>query len=96
MSDSPLQGLIEDESAMRLLIGRRVNYLEQTYEITDYVPDEDLIVLSADGEEDLQEDSYGRATRLVPKQQALRFRDAEGHPTNIWEELSFLDGPLQG
>ena len=31
----------------------------------------------------------------VPKQQALRFRDAEGHPTNIWEELSFLDGPLQ-
>ena len=96
MSDSPLQGLIEDERAMRLLIGRRVNYLEHAYEITDYVPDEDLIVLSADGEEDLQEDSYGRAHRMVPKQQALRFRDAEGHPTNVWEELSFLDGPLKG
>ncbi|MCF7822217.1 MAG: hypothetical protein K9M17_07250 [Mariprofundaceae bacterium] len=96
MSDSPLQDLIEDESAMRLLIGRRVNYIEQAYVITDYVPDEDLIILSADGEEDHQEDSYGRTTRLVPKQQELRFRDAEGHPTNIWEELSFVDGPLQG
>jgi len=94
MSDSALQGLIEDECAMRKLIGRRVNYLEQPYEITDYVPDEDLMILSADSEEDMQEDSYGRAHRMVPRQEILRFRDAEGHPTNIWEELSFLDGPL--
>jgi len=94
MSDSALQGLIEDESAMRDLIGRRVNYLDQPYEITDFVPDEDLIILSADDEEGLQEDSYGRAHRMVPKQQTLRFRDAEGHPTHIWQELAFLDGPL--
>jgi hypothetical protein len=94
MSDSALQGLIEDECAMRGLIGRRVNYLHEPYEITDFVPDEDLIILSADQEESVQEDSYGRASRMVPKQQSLRFRDAEGNPTHIWEELAFLDGPL--
>lgn len=94
MSDSALQGLIEDECAMRKLIGRRVHYLDQPYEITDFVPDEDLIILSADEEAALQEDSYGRASRMVPKQQPLRFRDAEGHPTHIWQELAFLDGPL--
>lgn len=94
MSDSALQGLIEDACAMRKLIGRRVRYLDLAYEITDLVPDEDLLILSADEEEELQEDSYGRASRTVPKQQSLRFRDAEGHPTHIWQELSFLDGPL--
>ena len=94
MSDSALQGLIEDAWAMRGLIGRQVSYLNQAYEITDVVPDEDLLILSADEEETLQEDSYGRASRMVPKQQSLRFRDAEGHPTHIWHELSFLDGPL--
>jgi len=96
MSDSALQGLIEDECAMRKLIGRRVTYLNQPYEIIDFVSDEDLIILSADKENGLQEDSYGRAHRLVPKQQSLRFRDAEGHPTHVWEELAFLDGPLHG
>jgi hypothetical protein len=94
MSDSALQVLIEDECAMRRLIGRRVNYLEQPYEITDFVPDEDLLILSADNEEGMQEDSYGRAHRMVPKQQSLRFRDAEGNPTHVWEDLTFLDGPL--
>jgi len=94
MSDSALQGLIEDEGAMRSLIGRRVNYLNGIYEITDYVPDEDLLILSSDEEDGMQEDSYGRAHRLVPKQHGLRFRDAEGHPTHIWQELAFLDGPL--
>lgn len=96
MSDSALQGLIENESAMRGLIGRRVNYLSQIYEITDYVPEEDLLILSSDEEDGMQEDSYGRAHRMVPKQQSLRFRDAEGRPTYIWQELAFLDGPLQG
>jgi len=94
MSDSALQGLIEDERAMRGLIGRRVSYLDQAYEITDFVADEDLLILSSDDQDGMQEDSYGRAHRMVPKQQSLRFRDAEGRPTHIWEELAFLDGPL--
>lgn len=96
MSNSALQGLIEDEGAMRGLIGRHVSYLEQPYQITDFISDEDLLILSADDEAGLQEDSYGRTHRMVPKQQSLRFRDAEGRPTHVWEELIFLDGPLHG
>lgn len=94
LSNAALQALIDDEQAMRRLIGRRVRYLDEDYEVTDLVLDEDLIILSADEGTDVQEDSYGRAHRLVPRQQSLRFRDAEGKPTHIWEDVSFLDGPL--
>ena len=65
-----------------------------TFEVTDVLPEEGLIILSAIEGSDVQEDSYGRPTRLVPKRQNLHFRDAEGHPTSIWEELAFLDGPM--
>jgi len=92
VSDAALQALIDDEQAMRKLIGRRVRYMDEDYEVTDLVLDEDLIILSADEGTDVQEDSYGRAHRLVPRQQSLRFRDAEGKPTHIWEDVSFLDG----
>lgn len=94
MSDLVLQVLIEDREALLGLIGRRVRYLDCAYEITDLLDDEDLLVLSADEAADVQEDCYGRAHRMVPRQQNLRFRDAEGRPTHIWEELAFLDGPL--
>lgn len=94
MNDAVLQGLIDDDASLRRLIGRRVSYLGKSYEITDLMPEEDLLILSADEGADVQEDSYGRAHRLVPHQQNLRFRDAEGHPTHIWDEMAFLDGPL--
>lgn len=87
-----LQKLIGNAQALRALIGRQVRYLGQLYEITDIVLDEDLMILSADEDSEVQEDSYGRAHRLVPRQQNLRFRDAEGHPTNLWQDLEFLDG----
>ena len=93
MAGMPFEQLIGDAKALRALIGRRVRYLDQAYEITDVVLDEDLIILSADEGSEVQEDSYGRAHRLVPKQQGLRFRDAEGHATHLWQDMEFLDGP---
>jgi hypothetical protein len=92
MKQAALQKLIQDGRALRGLIGRQVRYLGQDYEITDILLDEDLMILSADEDSEVQEDSYGRAHRLVPRQQGLRFRDAEGHPTHLWEDLEFLDG----
>jgi hypothetical protein len=94
MTDVALQALIEDDTALRQLIGRRVRYLGQAYEIADLLPDDDLMVLASDEDTDVQEDSYGRAHRLVPKRQNLRFRDAEGKPSHIWEAMTFLDGPV--
>lgn len=92
MAQAALQRLIGDAQALRALIGRRVRYLDQDYEITDVLLDQDLIILSADEGSEVQEDSYGRAHRLVPRQQGLRFRDAEGHPTHLWQDMEFLDG----
>jgi len=94
MVEAALQNLIEDQDALARLIGQRVRYLNEEYEITDLLPEEGLLILSADEGSDVQEDSYGRPNRLVPKRQNLRFRDAEGCPSSIWDELAFLDGPL--
>lgn len=94
MDDSTMQTMIEDNDALVRLIGRRVRYLGQEYEVTDLLPEEGLLILSSDDGCDVQEDSYGRAHRLVPKRQNLKFRDAEGHPSSIWDELAFLDGPI--
>ena len=94
MVDAELQNLIQNHDALARLIGQRVRYLNEEYEVTDLLPEEGLMILSADEGTDVQEDSYGRPNRLVPKRQNLKFRDAEGYPSSIWEDLAFLDGPL--
>jgi len=94
MSESELQGLVGDAQALNQLIGRRVNYSGESFEIIDILLEQDLLILSSDHGVDVQEDSYGRANRLVPRQQNIRFRDADGHPTHIWQDMAFLDGPL--
>ena len=94
MVDAELQNLIQNHDALARLIGQRVRYLNEEYEVTDLLPEEGLMILSADEGTDVQEDSYGRPNRLVPKRQNLKFRDAEGYPSSIWDELAFLDGPL--
>lgn len=93
MSDPALQGLVGNSEDMSALVGRRVRYLGDIYEITDIVFDEDMMILSADTDTEMQEDSYGRAHRRVPKVCNLRFRDAHGKPTQAWEDVAFLDGP---
>ncbi|MDX8398118.1 MAG: hypothetical protein R8K49_07360 [Mariprofundaceae bacterium] len=94
MSESGLQALVEDEKLLRALIGRRVSYMSKSYELIDVLIEDGLLILSADEGADVQEDSYGRAHRLVPHQQNLRFRDAEGQASHVWQEIAFLDGPL--
>ena len=94
MVESAMQAMIEDYNALARLIGQRVRYLNEEYEVTDLLPEEGLLILSSDQGSDVQEDSYGRAHRLVPKRQNLKFRDAEGNPSSIWNELAFLDGPI--
>jgi len=94
MSQQHLQILFSDIEKLRALVGRKVRYLDSSYVIADILADEDMLILSSRHEDDVQEDCYGRATRMVPKQQRLRFRDNDGKPTAIWEDFSFLDGAL--
>ncbi len=94
MSHQQLQALFSRPDDLLALVGRKVRYLDEVYYICDILPDENMLVLSSRCEEAVQEDSYGRATRMVPKQQKLRFRDEQGKPTAIWDEIVFLDGAL--
>jgi len=94
MGHQQLQALFSNLDDLRALVGRKVRYLNDDYEITDLLADEDMLVLSSRSDDVVQDDCYGRATRMVPKQQRLRFRDSEGNPTAIWDEIIFLDGAL--
>jgi len=96
MTDSALQKMIDEPDTLIRLIGQRVRYMGEEYEVTDLLSEEGLMILSSEDGEDVQEDSYGRPSRLVPKRQQLRFRDVHGQPTGVWEDLAFLDGPLPG
>jgi len=94
MSQQQLQALFSNLDDLRALVGRQVRYLGETYTITDLLAEESILILSSECNESVQDDSFGRAHRMVPEQQRLRFRDAAGNPTAIWEDFSFLDGAL--
>ncbi len=94
MSQAQLQALFSTPEALYALVGRKVRYLGDDYFICDLLPEEDMMILASHYDKAVQDDSFGRATRMVPKQHNLRFRDAEGKPTAIWDEIIFLDGAL--
>jgi len=88
--------MIHEPEMLVALIGKRVRYAGEEFELTDLLFEEGLLILSSAEGETVQEDSYGRPSRLVPSSQELRFRDAQGQPGSVWDELVFLDGPLSG
>ncbi|MDX8389728.1 MAG: hypothetical protein R8M38_04465 [Mariprofundaceae bacterium] len=90
MLDSQLKEMANSDEMMRQLIGRTIGYLDQHYEVIDILFDEDMMILATDDHSDLQDDCYGRAHRRVPKRCELRFRNAEGEPTHIWDEITLL------
>ena len=94
MAESGMQVQMDDEKALRRLIGQRIRYLAKNYVVTDILFVEDLLILSADNEMDVQEDSYGRPNRMVPHQENLRFRDTDKKRTPMWAHLIFLDVPI--
>jgi len=94
MDQARITELTRNAEALRALVGRRVRYLGREYEISDLLFEDGLMILSSHESSEMQEDVYGRAHRLVPRQQRLRIRDAEGRPSHVWADLVFLDGPL--
>jgi len=94
MSATEIKVPCGDEKAMRALIGRQVRYLGKLYTVTDVLAEDDLLILSSHDGTGVQEDCYGRPSRMVPNQKDLRFRDAEQKPTCVWDDLVFMDGPL--
>jgi hypothetical protein len=94
MGHQRLQALFSNHDDLYTLIGRQVRYLGEDFFISDLLINEDMMILSSHYDKAVQDDSFGRATRLVPKQHRLKFRDTEGNPTVIWDDIVFLDGAL--
>ncbi|MDX8381798.1 MAG: hypothetical protein R8M14_06775 [Ghiorsea sp.] len=94
MSQTQLQTLLADSEALQALVGRTVRYLDEDYDICDILVDEKMLILASHCDKSVQDDSFGRATRMVPKQHRLRFCDDDGNATVIWDELIFLDGAM--
>ena len=87
--DKQIRNVISDETRMVGMVGRHVRYMDEIFQIADVVFGEDLIVLQAIEDEDVQSDNFGRPHRLVPRTTKLRFRDTEGEPSHIWDEIVF-------
>lgn len=87
-----LQALINDKEALQALVGRPVRYAEQACHICDIIFEDNLLIISTQCCEDMQDDSYGRPRRKAPGYHSLHFRGEDGNPSHIWEELIFLDG----
>ncbi|RMH61179.1 MAG: hypothetical protein D6678_04020 [Zetaproteobacteria bacterium] len=96
MDQARIAELTSNTEALRALVGRRVRYLGREYEISDLLLEDGLMILSSHEHSETQDDAYGRAHRLVPRQQKLKIRDAQGCPTHVWEDMIFLDGPVAG
>lgn len=96
MTDAALKKLIDEPAMLMQLIGLRVRYLGEEFEVVDLLVEEGLVILSSSDDDEVQEDCYGRPSRLVPRCEQLHFRDPHGQPTSIWQEMVFLDGPLPG
>ncbi len=94
MSQPQLKALFSSPEALHALVGRKVRYLNEDYFICDILIAEDMLILSSHCDKEVQDDSFGRATRMVPKQHNLKFRDLDGNPTALWDDLIFLDGAL--
>ncbi|MDQ7004149.1 MAG: hypothetical protein Q9N67_04200 [Ghiorsea sp.] len=94
MSHQQLQALFSNPDKLRNLLSRKVRYLGEEYCISDILIEDNMLILSSHSNDAVQDDCYGRAHRMVPKQQRLRFRNNDGKPTAIWEEIIFLDGAL--
>ena len=92
MNHPIVSDMLDDAESLRALIGRRVQYLGEEYEISDVLVEDGLLILSSSSRSEMQDDVYGRAHRLVPGHQLLRFRDPDGQPSHVWADLVFLDG----
>ncbi len=71
------------------LVGRRVQYEGRWYRVRDVLADEGVLLLEAEDADAVQEDSYGRAHRLIARTLEVRVRTPEGGPSEAWRRLAF-------
>ncbi|MDQ6975277.1 MAG: hypothetical protein Q9M22_01795 [Mariprofundaceae bacterium] len=72
------------------LIGKQVLYTRKYYEIIDVLQDDHALVLSSEDHEQVQDDSYGRAHRLVPETALIHFCDEHGVLAHVCHDITLI------
>jgi len=72
------------------LIGTTITYARKVYEIIDVLHEDQALVLSSQDHEQVQDDSYGRAHRLVPQTELLHFCDEHGQPAHVCDDILLM------
>jgi len=82
--------MVNNAEHMYQLIGQQISYLGKAYKIIDIMMDDGVMVAVGLHETSVQNDVYGRATRVVPEERTFLFRDHRGTPSHIWDDIYFL------
>ena len=86
----PLHAAFHHADAARAVCGRYVHYQRQRYLIADVLWEEGWMILHATGRDEVQNDSFGRPSRVVPGELRIRLRNSDGTPTTIWQDMELL------
>jgi|UPI000375A616 hypothetical protein len=86
-----LESWLQHGEAIQTLIGKQVRYAGKHYEIIDVLQEDQSLVLSSNDDDEVQEDRYGRAHRLVPHTEVVTFCDEQGHIAHICQEMIMLE-----
>ncbi|MDQ6979723.1 MAG: hypothetical protein Q9M09_06015 [Mariprofundaceae bacterium] len=86
-----LESWLRNGGTTLALIGKQVRYAGKYYEIIDVLHEEQSLVLSSNDHEEVQEDRYGRAHRLVPHTEVVTFCNEEGHIAHICQEMMMFE-----
>jgi len=90
VSANSLLDLVNDIEKMNLLIGQHILYLGKPYKIIDVIMSDGVMVATDALETSMQDDVYGRATRVVPEERTFLFRHRSGTPSQVWDDITFL------
>jgi len=87
----PLEKAFHHADAARQLCGRCVRYQHLHYEIADVLWEEGLMILHATDHKEVQNDSFGRPSRVVASEIRIHLRNSDGTPATTWQEMALIE-----
>jgi len=89
-ASSQLHNAFHHADAARQLCGQRVCYQHLHYIIADVLWEEGLMILHATDHNEVQNDSFGRPSRVVASEIRIHLRNSDGTPATTWQEMEMI------
>jgi len=89
MSDS-LRNAFHDAAAARQLCGKSVRYQQRRYLIADILWEDGMMILHDIDHNEVQNDSFGRPSRVVPGEIRIQLRNSDGTPATTWQKMELI------